>query len=660
MKKINRIIIILSISITSIFSFFSCSSYLDVDQYFNDMLTLDSAFTKRVYVDGWLSNAYQHLQQDCGENEGNFKYASDDLFTYSDNSKKYQNGNYSAQNQLLEDKDKDNNGNDFLGRLYEAVRKSSTFIQNVDNCEEMTLSEKADYKAQARFLRAYAYWALIRRYGPVPLLPDKGLEVSLSYEELSIPRANFDEIINFINNDLVLAATSLPLTRPQNNLGRPNRGAALGLRARVLLHAASPLYNGNVELFDVKDKRGNQLIPQVYDESKWARAAAAAKDVIDLNKYELLLIDAKDIVASSGVKPPYHAVYSNANYPNGWADIDPYSSYKSNFDGTVQANQNNELVFTRTFVKNTITDFAKDCVPLTLKGNNKIAVSQKQVDTYYTRDGLDINDVSSGYQKLGFTTTSTDYDFVPTDVSLQYVNREPRFYASIAFSGSIWQNESASETQYKNFQVFYYRNENDGKLGFKEEFPLSGIGFRKYYNKEDAYTTGGYQMSKPEPTIRYAEILLIYAEALNELTGSYQMTDYVGNEVTIDRNVIEIQSALKRIRMRAGIPDFSSDIYNSQSNLRAKLKRERQIEFVGENAMRYTDLRRWKDADVEENAPLMGCNINISKDNLKIQEFYVSTVIVSVPKSFSRKMYLWPFPTAELKRNVNLTQNPGW
>ena len=70
--------------------------------------------------------------------------------------------------------------------------------------------------------------------------------------------------------------------RQVNNLGRPTRGAALGLRSRVLLYAASPLFNGNTDFFNVKDCYGNQLVSQTYDETKWAKAAAAAKDVIEL------------------------------------------------------------------------------------------------------------------------------------------------------------------------------------------------------------------------------------------------------------------------------------------------------------------------------------------------------------------------------------------
>ena len=121
-----------------------------------------------------------------------------------------------------------------------------------------------------------------------------------------------------------------------------------------------------------------------------------------------------------------------------------------------------------------------------------------------------------------------------------------------------------------------------------------------------------------------------------------------------------MQRAMKQIRMRAGVPDFTAETYQNQIDFRVKLKRERQIELLGENAMRYFDLRRWKDAMVEESQLMQGCNINISNTETHVQDFYKPTIITSVHKYFEQRMYLWPFPNYELKRNVNLTQNPGW
>lgn len=656
MKKI-LLYIFLPIVAGGMFS--SCADYLDVDKYFYDQLSIDSAFSKRKYVDGWLSNAFEPIQY-ITEGEGMRRWMSDDIVKYE--GRDYQNGNYSATT---------NNGDseNLLYKTYEAVRKASTFIDNVDRCGELTEVEKADMKGQMRFIRAYAYWSLIRHFGPVPLIPEHGLDVSLSYEELSLPRASLDEIVAFIDQDLVVAARSLPMVRTVNNMGRPTRGAALALRARILLWVASPLMNGNRDLFNVKDNRGRQLVPQEYDESKWAKAAAAAKEVMDLGIYELYTIEPSPDTPEYE-RPPYNAEFSDKNFPDGWADVDPYLSYKSIFDGTIIGSKNPELIFTRTSRGNEqINHWVSNCMPRTLSGSNLIGVSQKQVDAYYMDNGQTIQEAeATGYYKEdGFTTSSNPLNeggapFLPANVSWQYAHREPRFYASIAYCGSIWVCASANEAQYRNKQIFYYRDLNDGKQGFKEDCPLTGIGFKKFVNDEDAFTQGGYRMDKTENTIRYAEMLLIYAEALNELTPgkSYTVERYNGETMTVQRDVNEMRSAMKPIRMRAGVPDFDDVVYANQDLFRTALKRERQIELVGENCFRYYDLRRWKDALLEENQPLMGCNINISDDVTRVQEFYRPTVVASMPKVFTQRMYLWPFPDKEMKRNVNLTQNPGW
>ena len=656
MKKI-LLYIFLPIVAGGMFS--SCADYLDVDKYFYDQLSIDSAFSKRKYVDGWLSNAFEPIQY-IAEGEGMRRWMSDDIVKYE--GRDYQNGNYSATT---------NNGDseNLLYKAYEAVRKASTFIDNVDRCGELTEVEKADMKGQMRFIRAYAYWSLIRHFGPVPLIPEHGLDVSLSYEELSLPRASLDEIVAFIDQDLVVAARSLPMVRTVNNMGRPTRGAALALRARILLWVASPLMNGNRDLFNVKDNHGRQLVPQEYDESKWAKAAAAAKEVMDLGIYELYTIEPSPDTPEYE-RPPYNAEFSDKNFPDGWADVDPYLSYKSIFDGTIIGSKNPELIFTRTSRGNEqINHWVSNCMPRTLSGSNLIGVSQKQVDAYYMDNGQTIQEAeATGYYKEdGFTTSSNPLNeggapFLPANVSWQYAHREPRFYASIAYCGSIWACASANEAQYRNKQIFYYRDLNDGKQGFKEDCPLTGIGFKKFVNDEDAFTQGGYRMDKTENTIRYAEMLLIYAEALNELTPgkSYTVERYNGETMTVQRDVNEMRSAMKPIRMRAGVPDFDDVVYANQELFRTALKRERQIELVGENCFRYYDLRRWKDALLEENQPLMGCNINISDDVTRVQEFYRPTVVASMPKVFTQRMYLWPFPDKEMKRNVNLTQNPGW
>ncbi len=120
----------------------------------------------------------------------------------------------------------------------------------------------------------------------MPLLPDEGLDYTSSYDDLAVQRNSYDECVEYIETEMRLAAQDLPLTRAVNQISRPTRGAALAARARALLYAASPINNPRPEdtdkFSDLVDYDGRCLISQEYNEYKWARAAAAAKDVMEL------------------------------------------------------------------------------------------------------------------------------------------------------------------------------------------------------------------------------------------------------------------------------------------------------------------------------------------------------------------------------------------
>ena len=245
-------------------------------------------------------------------------------------------------------------------------------------------------------------------------------------------------------------------------------------------------------------------------------------------------------------------------------------------------------------------------------------------------------------------------------VSLQYANREPRFYASVAFNGSVWNMSSLNGKDgaaSPNQQVWYYRGTSEGYNGGNRIF--TGIGIKKYVNPYDAkYQNSFYYRQKTETAIRYAEILLIYAEALNELDGSYDIPSWDGSAMyTLRRDVNELKKGIQPVRIRAGVPDYTSSEYQNKEMFRKKLKRERQIEFMGENH-RYYDLRRWKDAPQEEETLIYGCNMLM--DEARRDLFHTPVAIMSLPVRFVEKSYFWPFSHGQLQRNKRLTQNPGW
>ena len=675
----------------------SCSDYLDVDKYFEDLLTLDSAFSKRVYAEGFMANCFDHMRYEMtdisggGDQTGWLNFASDDLIRCDRELrvKRYQNAEFSADDQI---------NDDHWRRVYEPVRKATVVIYNIDKCDDMLMAERADIKGQARFVRGYAHWHLLQRYGPVPLAPEEGFDISASYDELSIPRSTLDEIVDYVEEDFLLAALSLNQNRTSNTIGKPTPAAALFARARLLLYYASPLYNGNKDLFSLRNQDGTQLIPQEEDRTKWVRAAAALREAYEYavaNNYALhtvtrdpaksvdhLLID--DLNPSH---PQYAALqtYATTDFPNGWKDIDPYESYAQVFNGELLPSQNKEVIFCLPNERDGVYTMVDHSLPRSLDGWNCIAVTQKQVDAYAMKDGRSIEDAKatnyfnqsktvgivdvprSDYDEIGFTTKTNEYPFTPgIDVSLQYTNREPRFYVSVAFNGTVWDALSSGEERFQNLQTFYWYGTADGKqMGETANIMRTGIGLKKYVHPEDSKKSGGIIRNKYVPSMRMADLMLMYAEALNELpNGTHVYNEiektYSARPVEVIRDLPTLRSLIKPIRMRAGVPDFSDAVYNDQEELRKAIKRERQIELFAEQK-RYFDLRRWKDARTEERGPIEGCNIDMPGTDLDSkQAFHTRTVVVTIPKVFEDRQYLWPIPTYELKKNIRLEQNPGW
>ena len=675
-----RKIYIILLTIIGIGAISSCTDYLESDQYFKDRMTLEKVFTNVEYTEQWLAHCYAHL---LGENQdvtskGITQHCFADDMYFGDRDVKYdpKEGSQMSYSRFKLGEYDENRNQGSWGDSYKGIRNATTFIQNIDMNELFDAEKKADYKAQARFVRAYYYWLLLRKYGPIPLIPEDGIDYTASYDAVSTPRSTYEECAEYISNEMALAAKDLPLSRDEQAVARPTRGAALAARAKALLFAASPLMNGNTDDYAMKlvDDQGNQLLSVDYNEEKWAKAAAACKDVMDLGVYDLYAANFRSTGSTTNpatIIPPYDADFSDKNWPNGWADIDPFESYRAVFNGTLSASENPELIFTRGQNQHeSIAAMVAHQLPRIASGWNTHGMTQKQVDAYYMNNGTDAPGKDKeigrgdGSERLNGFVTREDVDegrYKPLldGVSLQYANREPRFYASVAYNGSLWHLTNESEESNREKQVFYYRGDGNGYTNTM--FWLrSGIGIMKFVHPRDTYQGGdtGRIVPKAEPAIRYADILLMYAEALNELDGSFNIPSWDGEQTfNISRNITEMKKGIHPVRIRGGVPDFTSDIYGSKDEFRKAVKRERQIELMGEGK-RYYDLRRWKDAPVEESMSIYGCNTLMTADQKEL--FHTPVVVWSLPTTFSDKMWFWPIKHSELKRNKRLTQNPGW
>ncbi len=699
----------------------SCADQLDSDKYFDDRRTIESVFTDINQTNGWLAQSYYFLRGALAdvttkENNGAGLHCFADDMYYGDRDPNRGDG-YAYMNSYNAFKQGDydeNYGQDAWSNAYKGIYQASVFIHNIDLNTKLTEKERLDMKGQARFVRAYYYWLLLRRYGPVPIMPDEGADYTKSYSELSIARSTYEECAEFIASEMTQAAKELQTwsrvydNTDAENVARPTKGAALATRALAYLYAASPLANGQLQngthAAGVTDavakalvnKDGTQLLSLTYDEHKWARAAAACRDVIECNaNYELYhtgVVETATVSQPKTIKPYDDGNFSTKNWPNGYADIDPYLSYRDLFNGVVGLN-NTEIIFSRGYNAGTIRHWSVDGfvtheMPNSLFGFNCHGLTQKMVDAYYMLDGTDCpgkdseqNGGDGSGRRTGWTTSrgnnaSSKYPPLGIGVSMQYAEREPRFYATVAFNGSYWWRHNQNTNTQERVQIFYYRGTTTSSSSSSEAtttqnngynngsyYLRTGIGCKKWVNPEDYRQVRDgndydHIVQKWEPAIRYADILLMYAESLNELTKTYSISSWDGSKTyEISRDVNEIKRGIQPVRIRAGVPDYSAEEYASTDLLRKKIKRERMIEFVGEGK-RYYDLRRWMDAPIEEAIPIYGCNVLMTEKQK--DDFQKVVPVYSLPTVFADKMYFWPIGMDELKRNSKLVQNPGW
>ncbi len=657
---IGNLLIFLSFTI----ALTSCN-YLSVDDYFTDELKLDSVFASKRYIEAYMWQTASMFPNEAQLYHNNYTpgpLATDEAFTLAAA------GGYHGLEFALGIISESNLGtfSNWYSTYYKIIRKCNNILSRINEAKDMTAIERFSIIGNTRFIRAYAYYRLLLDWGPPILLGD---EVVNSNEDLSYydrPRATYDETVEYICNELEEVSAWLPEKLPLMEFGRPTKGVAYALIAKLRLFHASPLFNGgsSARTFFGTWKRtvdGEYYVSQSYDEARWALAAAAAKRVMDTGLYRLHTVDANSLTPDLPV-----GIASDPDYYKSWkeggaAGLDHFHSYADMFNGEAVIPSNPEYVWARNVTAGHL-NFSL-LFPVSNGGYNTLGITQKFIDAYSMFDGRGIDNSSDEYpySEEGFTSSVNTFSGyrLNADVSNMYVNREMRFYASIGFSECFWPMSSSTQVGNYNQTITYYYDSPNGKTGNEtgRMVPVTGYVLKKFVHPSDALQgTNARTMSKAFAMIRYADVLLWYAESLNNLTTSHTV-ELGGETYTLLRDVDEIKKAFNQVRHRSGMPGLTDLELANASKVQELLEQERMIEFIGEN-QRYYDVRRWGIYEKTENETIIGMNIESPKDGF-YRKVIPNTSRIG-ERIVSKRMVFLPIPLGEVRRLPSLDQNPGW
>ncbi|MFV0591823.1 MAG: RagB/SusD family nutrient uptake outer membrane protein [Draconibacterium sp.] len=470
---------------------------------------------------------------------------------------------------------------------YANIRKVNQFLKHLPEAP-ITDGRQKIYAAEARFLRAWNYFILVKHYGGVPLVGDT---IYSQEDEITLPRNSFADCVDYIVSECDAAAGFLSKTPAGRERGRAGSGACNALKARVLLFAASPLYNGSdfaSELTEIKPLLGYTT----YDKERWKAARDAARQVISLGGYSLYVDNAEE--AGRGFYRQY--------IPSDWVADGAYSGI------IIEAKRSpgrwRESLFQ----------------PPSRGGGGGGWPYQELVDAFPMKNGKAITDPASGY-----------------DPNNPYANRDPRFYNTITYDQAPLRNASIEDVPVNIF-LGNYNGKSEGQDAVHAGTP-TGYYFKKQQHRACA-ANYFIEVNQARPLMRYAEVLLNYAEAQNEYEGPTS----------------DIYDALKAIRNRAGIDPGEDGMYGispnlSQDEMRELIRTERQAELAIEG-FRFWDVRRWMIAEQTENKTMHGMEITRNGNEATYTTFEVRKRV------FRKAMYYWPIPYAEVAKSPELIQNP--
>ena len=579
---------------------------------------------------------------------------------------------------------------------YKYIGQCYLFLRQVEEHPGETLlhewlpGEKEQWLAEARFLIAYYHFALLRKYGPIPIVTEYKPQ-NTSASEFG-GRCHFDYCVNWIVSRLDIAAQDLPPTREGTEWGRATSTMAKALKARILMYAASPLWNGKFpysswnnktstpgdkEFFtgaDAKyqesvgrDDYGIELVSSSYNGKKWERAMEACQAALDFatNEGECRLYGTQEAdmklyqteLGNNDKWLPYvpgkedNDIAENREFKERvmmlrYAVASRYPANKELIWGLTGININGRIqgrIPVHIFQTGNKTAWAG--------GYSAISPTLYTIEHFYTEDGMlpeeaaaagDFTPRTEWFKRAGVTGNKRE------DIVNLYVNREPRFYAWMAFDGGDYGSKLFKTSSGDAGSPCILNMKTSAGHGYDlgrspRNYNVTGFMTQKFVNPtaQFVFDGGAFQAgeSKPIPIIRLAELYLNLAECQANV-GGVNLADALAN--------------LKVVRDRAGVPTPTT--VPEQERLIEMIHNERFIEFWNEGH-RYHDVRRWAEGKKYFGAKREGLN-EMVKD-VSFEDFNVPTAI-NQPYRWDDRLYLAPIQNAEVYRNPQMVQAYGY
>ncbi|WP_303208081.1 RagB/SusD family nutrient uptake outer membrane protein [Bacteroides oleiciplenus] len=644
--KIQKIFGIMAISILT-----GCTDFLDVVP--DNIATIEMAFNNRTNAEKYLATCYSYIPLYGAQRDNPGLTSGNDIWFYTMEDASFNNKwSFGIANGLQNTSDPLNNywdGGNGGKQLYRAIRDCNIFIENVSDrtkVADLDETERRRWIAEIKVMKAFYHYYLFQLYGPIPIV-DVNLPISAPEEEVRVKRDKIETVANYIVGLIDEAVTDLPLKiyNEATEMGRITQPAALAIKAKTLLLAASPLFNGNTDYANFKDKDGEPFFPQTYDANKWKTASDACKEALD-------------VALKAG-----HDLYDFKE--ETLENLPENLMYSMNVRQAVTERFNKELVWG--CGKSYTYDLQCMCQPRILlfhgeKQNTCKGAYSPTLDIaemFYSNNGVPIeedkewatsNNYNNRYEIA--VATATDKYFIKEGyqtVKLHF-NREPRFYGTLGFDGSSWYGHGKEHAD-----DLYYLEAKKGQITGQSQ--LANYSVTGYYAKKLVYYKNIISESSavieeyPFPIVRLADLYLMYAEALNEATDN---GEFVPKEVYDNIDIIRKRSGLEGVVDSWSKYSVNPEKPSTKEGMREIIRKERQIELALEGS-RFHDLRRWKLArSVYNNALVRGWSI----DQETTEDYYVIRNIAQM--KYVQKDYLWPLKYDDIINNPNLIQNPGW